>query len=145
MLFMSRAQQGFTLIELMIVVAIIGVLTAFALPAYQSYSIRAQIAEGLGMTGPLTTAVTAFHNDRGAFPLDNADAALAPADGCAGRYVESISVTGAVVSIQYGNNANALISGRDVTLTAIKNDGSMSWTCATGGAISKTYLPSSCR
>jgi len=142
---MSKTQQGFTLIELMIVVAIVGVLTAFALPAYQSYSIRAQIAEGLGMSGPLTTAVVAFHNDTGVFPLSNAEAALPPADGYAGRYVESISVNGATVSIQYGNNANALISGRDVLLTATKNDGSMSWTCATGGAISKSYLPRSCR
>ncbi len=138
-------QQGFTLIELMIVVAIIGVLTAFALPAYQGYSVRAQIAEGLGMTGPLTIAVAAFHNDNGIFPVNNAAAALPPADGYAGRYVESISVSGAVVSIRYGNNASAQISGHNVTLTAIRNEGSVSWTCATGGFISKSYLPSSCR
>jgi type IV pilus assembly protein PilA len=142
---MKRTQQAFTMIELMTVTAIIGVLTAFALPAYQGYSIRAQIAEGLGMTGPLTLAIAAYHNDHGSYPGDNAEAALPPPDGYAGRFVNSIAISGNVISIQYGNEANALIRGGDVTFTATRTEGSVSWTCASGGRISRAYLPPSCR
>ncbi len=142
---MKRKQQAFTMIELMTVMAIIGVLTAIALPAYQNYSIRAQIAEGLALTGPLTLAVAAYQNDNGTYPVDNAAAAVPPPDGYAGRFVESIAINGNVISIRYGNEANALISGRNATLTATRTDGSMSWSCAGGGNILKSYLPPSCR
>jgi type IV pilus assembly protein PilA len=142
---MKRTQQAFSMVELMTVMAIIGVLTAFALPAYQGYSIRAQIAEGLGLTGPLTLAISAYRNDNGTFPSDNADAALPPPDGYAGRYVESIGINGNVISILYGNQANVRISGRFVTLSATGTDGSVRWTCAGGGSISNSYLPPSCR
>ncbi len=133
------------MIELMTVMAIIGVLTAIALPAYQSYSIRAQIAEGLALTGPLTLAVAAYQNDNGTYPSDNDAAALPPPDGYAGRYVDSIAVNENVISILYGNQANALISGGVVTFTATRTNGSVSWTCASGGRISRSYLPPSCR
>ena len=142
---MNKVQHGFTLIELMIVVAIIGILVSVAFPAFQSYTIRAQISEGLNISGPLTTAVAEFHNHSGAFPIDNADAALEAAGGYSGKFVDSISVNGAVISIQYGNNASAQISGQTVTLTAMDNLGSMSWTCASGGVIRESYLPSLCR
>jgi type IV pilus assembly protein PilA len=142
---MKKVQQGFTLIELMIVVAIIGILASLALPAYQSYSVRAQISEGLSLTGPLKAAVAEVHNDNGGFPIDNADAALGAADTYAGKYVNSISVNGAVILIEYGNDANAKISGQTVTLTAIENEGSLEWNCASGGGISEEYLPRSCR
>jgi len=133
------------MIELMTVVAIIGVLTAFAIPAYQGYSIRAQIAEGLGMTGPLTLAVAAYHNDHGSYPGDNAAAALPPPSEYAGRFVNSIAISGNVISIRYGNEANALIRGRDVIFTATRTNGSVGWACASGGSISNSYLPPSCR
>jgi len=142
---MNKVQHGFTLIELMIVVAIIGILVSVALPAFQSYTIRAQISEGLNLSGPLTIAVAEFHNQSGAFPIDNADAALEAAGGYSGNYVDSISVNGAIISILYGNNANAKISGQTVTLTAMGTRGSVSWTCASGGGISESYIPPSCR
>jgi len=142
---MKNRDNGFTLIELMIVVAIIGILASIALPAYQSYSIRAQVSEGLSLTSPVKNAVVAFVNDNGAFPIDNSDAALYSATSYAGSYVQSISVSGAVISIQYGNRANAQISGETITLTAVVNDGSVSWICASGGTISNLYLPSSCK
>jgi type IV pilus assembly protein PilA len=142
---MKSTQQAFTMIELMTVMAIIGVLAAIALPAYQTYSIRAQVAEGLGLTGPLTLAVASYRNNNGVYPSSNAEAALPPPDGYAGRFVESIGINGSVISILYGNDANTMISGQFVTLTASGTDGSVSWTCAGAGPISLSYLPPSCR
>ena len=129
----------------MIVVAIIGILASMAIPAYQSYSIRAQVSEGMVLSGPIQNAVATFHKEKGTFPIDNADAALELPATYAGSYVSSISVSGTVVSIQYGNKANSEISGWDVTITATSNSGSISWTCASGGIISDNYLPSACR
>jgi len=142
---MKIVQQGFTLIELMIVVAIIGVLASIAIPAYQRYTIRAQITEGLGLSGPFKPAIVEFHNNNGAFPADNTAAGLAAPGDYAGKYVSSITVNGPVVSIQYGNSANAHINGRIVTITAIDNLGSIRWDCSSGGAILDEYLPSACR
>ena len=142
---MKKVQQGFTLIELMIVVAIIGILAAIAIPAYQRYTIRAQIVEGLTLSGLFKPAVVEFHNNNGAFPADNIAAGLAAPGDCAGKYVSSVSVHGPVVSIQYGNSASAQIDGRIVTVTAIDNLGSMGWDCSSGGVILDEYLPSACR
>ncbi len=142
---MKNRQQGFTLIELMIVVAIIGILASIAMSAYRNYVIRTQIAEGLALSAPVKVAVAEYHNQTGAYPANNTDATLGPPSTYTGSYVDSISVTGAVISIQYGNGANGLISGETVTITAQNNPGSMDWDCASGGVISETYLPSSCR
>jgi len=142
---MNGIQRGFTLIELMIVVAIIAVLAALALPAYQSYIIRAQIAEGLGLAGPVQSGVVEYHNDYGAFPANNSDAALETAASYAGNYVTDISVSGAVISIRYGNSANTIIRGGTVSLTAVGSQGSLTWDCAGGIGILDVYLPSSCK
>ncbi len=142
---MKNDQQGFTLIELMIVVAIIGILAAIAVPAYQRYTIRAQVAEGLNLSAPFKTAVAEFIHTTGAFPTDNAEAGLAAPGNYTGKYVNSVSVNGAVVSIQYGNDAHAQISGQTVTLTAINSLGSVSWVCASGGVIQDKHMPSACQ
>ncbi len=142
---MNKAQHGFTLIELMIVVAIIGILAAIAIPAYQNYTIRSQIAEGLNLTGPLKNALVVFHGDNGAFPTDNDAAALETASSYAGQYVSSISINGADIAIQYGNDANAAINGETLVLTAVIYDGSFGWSCASGGVILDVYLPTACK
>ncbi len=142
---MKIVQQGFTLIELMIVVAIIGIIAMLAMPLYQNYLIRAQIAEGLNISGPVKTAIAEFHEQGGAFPANNADAALNAPTSYSGKYVDSISVNGPIISILYGNDANAQINGSTVTITAIASPGALSWDCASGGVIPDIFLPSACR
>lgn len=142
---MKKIESGFTLIELMIVVAIIGILATLAMSAFQSYSVRAQISEGLSLASPVKSAIAEFNNDRGAFPSNNTQAALQSPGNYAGKYVSQISVTGAVVSIQYGNDASSQIAGETVTLTAQNVGGALVWDCASGGVIPTTYLPGVCR
>ena len=142
---MKNARRGFTLIELMIVVAIIGILAAIAIPAYQRYTIRAQVAEGLNLTGPVKPAVVEFYNDNGAYPADNTIAGLSAPGEYTGKYVSSVSVSGDVISVLYGNEAHAQINGRAVTLSAVDNLGSVAWVCASDGTIADTYLPTACR
>ena len=93
-----KKQQGFTLIELMIVVAIIGILAAIAIPAYQDYTIRAQVSEGLNLSGGAKAAVTEFFQDRGLMPTDNTEAGLAASDEIVGKYVAFVEVTGGVIN-----------------------------------------------
>lgn len=111
---MKSIQKGFTLIELMIVVAIIGILAAIAIPAYQDYTIRSQVTEGLNLAGAVKAAVAETYADRGAWPADNEAAGIVDADGAAvtpnGKYVLSIQVTDGTIDIVYGNQANANIA-----------------------------------
>lgn len=146
---MKKVQQGFTLIELMIVVAIIGILAAIAIPAYQDYTIRAQVSEGLNLVGGAKAAVTEFYQDRGVFPTDNTEAGLEVAANIKGKYVTSVGVAGAVATVIYGGiagDAHALITGKSITLTAVDNAGSVSWTCSgAAGGIADKHLPAACR
>jgi len=142
---MIRNQRGFTLIELMIVVAIIGILAAVAIPAYLDYAVRAQISEGLSVAGGAKAAVTEFYQDRGVFPTDNVEAGLEAAANISGKYVTSVTSAGAAITITYGNDANVQIIGQTVTLTAVDNLGSVAWVCASGGVIQDKHLPAACR
>jgi type IV pilus assembly protein PilA len=142
---MTGQQQGFTLIELMIVVAIIGILAAVAVPMYLDYTVRSQIAEGLNVAAGAKASATEYYQDRGVFPTDNIEAGLSlPAD-IEGHYVASVSVTGNIITILYGNQANAKINGDTVTLTGMDNLGSVRWDCASGGIIQEKHLPTACR
>ncbi len=142
---MTRNQLGFTLIELMIVVTIIGILAAVAIPMYLDYTVRAQISDGLSVAVGAKSAVTEYYQDRGVFPTDNAQAGLSAANNITGEYVGSVTVASAVISIRYGNNANVQIDGETVILTAVDNLGSVSWSCASGGVIQGKHLPTVCR
>ena len=143
---MKKVQQGFTLIELMIVVAIIGILAAIAIPAYQDYTIRAQVSEGLTLAGGAKVAVTEFWQERGEWPGDNEEAGLADdPTHINGKYVTQVEVDGEDIVITYGNAAHTdKLAGNTVTLTATDEGGSVSWACASDDLEPK-YLPSSCR
>ena len=140
-----REQQGFTLIELMIVVAIIGILASLALSAYQNYTIRAQVSEGLILSTSIKTAVAEHIMDRGDWPANNAEAGLVDKTLIIGKYTQQVGVANNVISITYGNDAHTAIFNESIELTGIDNAGSISWTCASVGVIDPKYLPSACR
>ena len=142
---MKKVQQGFTLIELMIVVAIIGILAAIAIPAYQDYTIRAQVSEGLNLSGGAKAAVTEYFQDRGVMPTNNAQAGLEAAGNIRGKYVVSVSNTSGVVTVTYGADAHATIATDSVLMTANTSAaGSVQWIC-TSTTIADKHLPAACR
>jgi type IV pilus assembly protein PilA len=164
-----QLQLGFTLIELMIVVAIIGVLAAIAIPAYQTYTVRAQVAEGLSMAADGKAPIADAFVNHGEAPLDRLEAGMsANATDTSGKYVKSVDVQSGVLVITFGNEANTAINGLTLTLTPYETPNlGVVWRCGlanapaglnplgtAGGAraavyIAPTllaqYLPSACR
>jgi len=142
---LNSPQRGFTLIELMIVVAIIGVLAAIAIPAYQDYTIRAQVSEGLTLSAGAKAAVSEYFMDRGGWPTDNTEAGLSDKHDIIGRYTEHVSVEDNVIEIKFGYDAHTAIFDEKIILTAVNNAGSINWICASAGFIQPKHLPAACR
>jgi type IV pilus assembly protein PilA len=140
---MKTMQKGFTLIELMIVVAIIGILAAIAIPAYQDYTIRAQVSEGLQLTSGAKAAVTEVYAQTGNMPADRTGAGMTATDtDTKGKYVSSVNVANGAIVVTFGGNANALISGNTIQLTPyVSADRSVAWRCGNADAPAGTALP----
>lgn len=141
----SKAQAGFTLIELMIVVAIIGILAAIALPAYQDYTKRSHVSEGLSLAGSAKLAVTEFYADRGAWPSTNSSAGLQPEGQIRGNAVNSVGLSGnGVITITYNSKVDATNNTLIMTPTSTNDAGSVTWSC-TGGSVLPKFRPATCR
>jgi type IV pilus assembly protein PilA len=136
---LKQVQKGFTLIELMIVVAIIGILAAIAIPAYQDYTIRAQVTEGLNLASAIKAAVAEDFASEGQWPNDLVDAGVVAADGTTatpptGKYVSGVTIQNGTVLITYANtggyqanaNLNTLVLALEPGLS-VNND--VVWRC----------------
>ncbi|HGT4357218.1 TPA: pilin [Neisseria gonorrhoeae] len=158
---MNTLQKGFTLIELMIVIAIVGILAAVALPAYQDYTARAQVSEAILLAEGQKSAVTEYYLNNGKWPENNDKAGVASSSSIKGKYVESVTVANGVVTAKMASTGvNKEIQGKKLSLWAKRENGSVKWFCGqpvqranvaaandagNGTNIETKHLPSTCR
>ncbi|HEZ7187807.1 TPA: pilin [Neisseria meningitidis] len=128
---MNTLQKGFTLIELMIVIAIVGILAAVALPAYQDYTARAQVSEAILLAEGQKSAVTEYYLNHGEWPKNNTSAGVASsATDIKGKYVQSVTVANGVITAQMASSGvNNEIKGKKLSLWAKRQNGSVKWFC----------------
>ncbi|HFA8200561.1 TPA: pilin, partial [Neisseria gonorrhoeae] len=127
---MNTLQKGFTLIELMIVIAIVGILAAVALPAYQDYTARAQVSEAILLAEGQKSAVTEYYLNHGKWPENNDEAGVASSDKIKGKYVQKVEVNNGVVTAEMKpSGVNKEIQGKKLSLWAKRENGSVKWFC----------------
>ncbi|HGH6255053.1 TPA: pilin [Neisseria meningitidis] len=163
---MNTLQKGFTLIELMIVIAIVGILAAVALPAYQDYTARAQVSEAILLAEGQKSAVTEYYLNHGIWPKNNTSAGVASSTDIKGKYVKEVTVAnGVITATMLSSGVNNEIKGKKLSLWAKRQAGSVKWFCGqpvtrtanntanddvtaangNNGKINTKHLPSTCR
>jgi type IV pilus assembly protein PilA len=137
--------RGFSLMELMIVLAIVAILTAVGLPAYQTYTIRAKFAEVFSLSAPAQLAIAEFQQTTGEWPRDNQQAGLSEPETLYGHYVKSVSIQQNQVLTTFNENAGSGIANETVTLSAeLGSAGQILWDCYSLN-IAPYHLPANCR
>ena len=153
---MKAIQKGFTLIELMIVIAIVGILAVVALPAYQDYTARAQVSEAIVLAEGQKAAVAEYYATNGAFPGSNTEAGIADAASIKGKYVNNVTIStgGLITATMESSNVSKDVQGKTVALKPnvdVKDNktGAFTWQCGPGTeatkAVDKKFLPATCR
>jgi type IV pilus assembly protein PilA len=142
---MMHVHRGFTLIELMIVVAIIAILAAIAISQYQDYVIRSQVAEGASLATASKIAVTEYFNNTGAFASDNRSYGLPVPGSISGKYITQVDASGGRIVATFGNDANAAIQNATLMFSALPGENSMGWVCNPSQQMRNVWVPAVCR
>lgn len=140
----QHKQQAFTLVEIMIVVAIIGILSMIAIPAYSDFTVRSKVSEGLSLASGAKTSVMEYYMTQGKWPVNNTVAGLPKAEKIQGDFVRSVSIRDNEVIVTFGDGAGTDLTGKNLHMAANDKGGSITWNCK-GKDIENKYLPPSCR
>ncbi len=140
----QHKQQAFTLVEIMIVVAIIGILAMIAIPAYSDFTVRSKVSEGLSLASGAKTSVMEYYMTQGKWPVNNTVAGLPHAEKIQGDFVRSVSIQDNQVVVTFGDGAGLDLTGKALVMAADDKEGSIVWSCKAGD-IENKYLPPNCR